>query len=76
GSKGYLRTIYRQCYGVTLHDDCTSARIARAQYLLSVTVMSLNEISERCGYHDAKYLMRQFQQRTGMTAMQYRSLTK
>ena len=75
GSKGYLRQIYRQCYGLTLHEDCTCARIARGQYLLTVTLLSLSEIAEQCGYSDAKYFMRQFQQHTGMTAMQYRSMT-
>ena len=74
GSKGYFRQIYRQCYGITLHDDCTSARIARARYLLTVSVLSISEIARRCGYADSKYFMRQFQQETGFTAVQYRNM--
>ena len=76
GSKGYFRQIYRQCYGITLHDDCTSARVARAQYLLSVTVLSISEIARQCGYADSKYFMRQFQQETGFTAVQYRNMMR
>jgi len=76
GSKGYFRQIYRQCYGITIHDDCTSARVARAQYLLTVTVLSISEIARQCGYADSKYFMRQFQQETGFTAVQYRNMMR
>ncbi len=74
GSKGYFRQLYRGCYGITLHDDCTDARISRARSLLAVTALSIAEIAQQCGYADAKYFMRQFQQCTGLTAMQYRNL--
>ena len=76
GSKGYFRQVFRNCYGFTLHDDCTAARIARAKYCLAVTSLSLAEIARQCGYHDAKYFMRQFQQETGVTAVQYRNMMK
>ncbi|MBQ8927570.1 MAG: substrate-binding domain-containing protein [Oscillospiraceae bacterium] len=76
GSKGYLRQIYKNCYGFTLHDDCTAARMARARCLLALTVLGLAEIAQACGYHDTKYFMRQFQQETGVTAVQYRSMTQ
>ena len=76
GSKGYFRQIFKSCYGFTLHDDCTLARISKAKYCLAMTLMSLAEIAEQCDYHDAKYFMRQFQQETGVTAIQYRNMTK
>ena len=76
GSKGYFRQIYKNCYGFTLHDDCTAARIARAKYCLALTLMGLSEVAEACGYHDTKYFMRQFQQQTGVTALQYRNMTR
>ena len=76
GSKGYFRQIYKNCFGITLHDDCTAARITLARYCLARERMTISEISERCGYHETKYFMRQFQQQTGLTAAQYRSMTK
>ena len=76
GSAGYLRAVFRKCYGFTLHDDCTIARIAFVKYCLAVTSMSVFDIAEKCGYTDRKYLMRQFQQETGMTALQYRNANK
>ena len=74
GSAGYLRTIFRKCYGFTLHDDCINARIAFLRYYISITTLPVSEIADRCGYNDGKYLMRQFQQSTGYTSVQYRSL--
>lgn len=76
GSAGYLRAVFRKCYGFTLHDDCTNARMAFAKYCLAVTNLSVSDIAEKCGYTDGKYLMRQFQQETGMTALQYRNIDK
>ncbi len=76
GSTGYFRSIFRKCFGITIHSDCTRARMAAVKYYLSVTTMSIAEIAAVCGYSDAKYLMRQFQQQTGMTAAQYRTLGK
>ena len=74
GSDGYLRAIFRKCYGFTLHDDCINARIAAARYQITMTQLSNAEIAERCGYKDLKYFMRQFQQVSGYTVMQYRKM--
>lgn len=74
GSAGYLRTIFRNCYGFTLHEDCIKARIAFVRYHLTMTTLTIGDIAERCGYTDGKYLMRQFQQATGCTASQYREV--
>lgn len=76
GSAGYLRTVFRKCYGFTLHDDCIAARMAMAKYYLSVTTMSVAAIAEKCGYTDGKYLMRQFRHETNLTAIQYRNMNK
>lgn len=74
GSDGYLRTIFRKCYGFTLHDDCTNARIAAARYYITKSKLSNTEIAEKCGYKDLKYFMRQFQQVSGYTVLQYRTM--
>ena len=74
GSDGYLRMLFRKCYGFTLHDDCTNARIAAARYYITVTKMSNTDIAEKCGYKDLKYFLRQFQQVSGYTVGQYRAM--
>lgn len=73
GSIGHLRTIYKKCFGITLLQDCISARMARAKYLLMTTSMDYANIAEACGYSDNKYFMRQFAAETGMTASRYKS---
>ncbi len=74
GSDGYLRAIFRKCYGFTLHDDCTNARIAAARYYITMSKLSNAEIAEKCGYKDLKYFLRQFQQVSGYTVLQYRKM--
>ncbi|HBB20080.1 MAG TPA: hypothetical protein DCZ62_06550, partial [Ruminococcus sp.] len=74
GSTGYLRSVYKQCFGVSFHKDCIAARIAKAKYQLATTSMSIIEISEKCGYLDSKYFLRQFSSIAGMTPVQYRTL--
>ena len=73
-SPGYLRSIYKECFKISFHQDCISARIAKAQYLLMTTSFSSADIAELCGYSDNKYFMRQFAMKTGMTANKYRAI--
>lgn len=74
-SSGHLREIYKKCFGVSLHKDCIAARIAKAQFCLAVTSMSMSEIAEKCGYIDYKYFLRQFLAVVGITPNQYRNDT-
>ena len=74
GSIGYLRSVYKKCFGISLLQDCISARMAKAKYLLMTTSMNCADISEACGYSDNKYFMRQFSSETGMTASRYKML--
>ena len=47
--------------------------MAKAKYYLATTTMNVMDISERCGYIDSKYFLRQFSSITGMTPVQYRN---
>ena len=76
GSTGYFRSVYKQCFGLSFHKDCINARIAKAKYQLVTSTMSIMEISEKCGYLDSKYFLRQFNSAVGMTPVRYRSLLK
>ncbi len=71
-----FRRNYKRCFGVSFHQDCINARIVKAKYYLAATSLSINEISEKCGYFDHKYFQRQFAACTGIPALQYRNLMK
>ncbi|MGN0575631.1 MAG: substrate-binding domain-containing protein [Ruminococcus sp.] len=73
GSSGHLRAVYKRCFGISFHQDCINARIAKARYLLSTTTLTVQETAFECGYSDTKYFMRQFVQETGITANQFRN---
>lgn len=75
-SAGHLRELYKKCFGVSIHQDCISARISRAKYYLTATPMNMAEIAERCGYVDSKYFLRQFMSAVGMTPGKYRNASK
>lgn len=76
GSIGHLQVIYKQCFFESFHQDCISARIAKARFILAVTKMSVQETAFECGYSDNKYFMRQFLNETGITANQFRNVIK
>ena len=74
GSSGYLKAIYKQCFGISLHQDCIAARILRAKYYLVTTSLNMADIADKCSYTDSKYFLRQFYSATGLTAAKYRSM--
>lgn len=69
----HFRRQYKACFGISFHQDCITARLARAKYYLVSSSLSIGEIAELCGYMDEKYFQRQFSKITGRTALQYRS---
>lgn len=69
-----MRIAFKKCFGVSLHHDCITARLARAKHYLAVTTLKTADIAENCGYLDNKYFMRQFHQHIGKTAIEYRKL--
>lgn len=75
-SRSHLQRLYKQIFGVTVKDDIISARIKRAMQLLTNTDMRIQEIAEQCGYNNESHFMRQFKEKCGMTAIQYRKQNK
>ena len=59
-------------FSVSVKDDVITARIKRARQLLAHTNMRVQEIAEMCGYNNDNHFMRQFKEKTGLTAAQYR----
>lgn len=73
---GFFRRSYKNCFGITFHQDCINARIAKAKYYLATTSLGISDISDKCGYLDYKFFQRQFTANTGIPALRYRNLIK
>ncbi len=75
-SRTYLHRIYKKEFGISAKEDVISARIEKAKDLLISTDTPVNEVSYHCGYSEPNHFMRQFRERTGITAAEYRKLNK
>lgn len=73
-SVGHFRVLYRECFGVSFHQDCIQARILHAKYLLVRTQLGVTETAQQCGYKEEKYFLRQFRQYTGVTPSAFRGM--
>ena len=71
-SPSYFQTLYRAEFGVSCYEDVIRAKMELARYYLANTALSVREIAELCGYDNEVHFMRQFRQRTGMTAGEFR----
>ncbi len=71
-SKSYFQRLYKQQFGVTFTDDLIAVRLDKAKELLKTTNLRIQEIAEQCGYENASHFMRQFKDKIGMTAVQFR----
>lgn len=71
-SRSYFQHLYKRFFGISSTDDVINARIAYAKILLSTGELSINEISERCGYSYAEHFVRQFKSRTGVSPGKFR----
>jgi len=63
---------FKRAYGETPIDYLTRLRMEKARTLLSETKLSLDQISECCGYANGFYLHRVFVKQMGVTPSQYR----
>lgn len=75
-SRSHLQRLYKQLFSVSIKDDVITARINKAMHLLTYTNIRIQEIAELCGYNNDNHLMRQFKEKTGKTALQYRKETR
>ena len=71
-SPTYLHRLYYAAFGVTCRQDSIESRLIYAAELLETTDLTINEISDLCGYENDSYFMRQFKQRRGCTPTEYR----
>lgn len=71
-SPSYFQTLYKAEFGISCYDDVLRAKMLSAEYYLKNTMLTVKEISELCGYANSVHFIRQFKQRSGMTATEYR----
>ena len=75
-SRSHLQRLYKQFFNVSCMEDIITSRMNRAKQLLTYTDLRIQEIAMQCGYNNESHFMRQFKERIGMTAVQYRTKTK
>ncbi|WP_295087131.1 substrate-binding domain-containing protein [uncultured Ruminococcus sp.] len=71
-SRGYFQRNYKSQFGISCGEDIIQARIQRAKKLLADTTLTVQEIADQCGYKTHTHFMRQFKERAGISATQYR----
>ncbi len=71
-SRSHLQRLYKQYFSASCMDDIINARIGKAQKLLQYTELRIQEIAVQCGYRNESHFMRQFKEKCGITALQYR----
>ncbi len=71
-SRSRFSVVYKELFGVSPKADLINARISKASYLLSSEALSLEEISEECGYQNIYHFIRQFRDVMGITPAKYR----
>lgn len=72
-SPSYFQNLYKQMYGRSCIEDTIFYKLKYAKYLLLMTDYPINTISELCGYSSMTHFSRQFKQKTGITASEYRA---
>lgn len=71
-SSSYLSTLFKKETGVTVTDYINGTRVRQALLLLNSTSLSIQEISEQCGFSDSNYFTRTFKKFQGKSPKSYR----
>ncbi len=71
-SEVYFRKLFRGVAGVSPAKYIIDQKVARAKELLAVDYLTLDDISERCGFSSLSYFCRVFKDNTGMTPGEFR----
>lgn len=70
--KNYLNSVVKEKTGISLHRYVTAFRISKATELLYSTHLSINEISEKCGFVNPNHFSVKFKEETGISPLNYR----
>ena len=69
----YFSTLFKQETGIGFSQYVIRARVAEAQRLLRNPSLSMQAISEKCGFSDVSWFSHQFKQVTGVSPAKWRS---
>ncbi len=70
----YFNRKYKECFGISFHQDCIYSRVLYAVHLLMRTGLTLSETAECCGYTESKYFIRQFAAVAGCPPKTFRQI--
>ena len=73
-NKYYLVKIFKQQFGLTIHQYIQQKRITHAKHLLRFTSRSIESIGAECGMEQPHYFSRIFKKVEGITPSQYREM--
>jgi AraC-like DNA-binding protein len=71
-SPGHARRLFREQYGMTVHQYVRERNLTTAKQLLLSSEYSVGEISDRLGYCDDNYFSAVFKKHFGLSPMQFR----
>ena len=74
-STSHFQHLYSQFFGISFQNDLIQMRIKHAEKLLSTTFLSMEEISEACGYSNSTHFFRQFKKIKGISPARCRRVT-
>ena len=72
-SREYLMKLFKQEYGVGIHEYTQKLRMEKARVLLGEEGLKIQEISDMLGYNDKNYFSKAFRNYFGVSPSEYRS---
>ncbi|MEK5494793.1 response regulator [Paenibacillus sp. FSL R7-0297] len=71
-SPNYLRSIFKDKTGMTIHDYLTRIRLGKAKELLADGSLKVQDIAQRVGYESTSYFISLFVKNLGVTPNEFR----
>ncbi|MGF9695407.1 MULTISPECIES: response regulator [Paenibacillus] len=71
-SPNYLRSIFKDKTGMTIHDYLTRIRLGKAREMLADGSLKIHDIAQRVGYESTSYFISLFLKNEGVTPNEYR----
>lgn len=71
-SPNYLRSIFKEKTGMTIHDYLTRIRLSKAKELLADDSLKVQDVAQRVGYESTSYFISLFLKSQGVTPNEYR----
>lgn len=72
----YVNALFKKITRRTIMESLLSIRMSAATELMNTTELSIQEISEMCGFSDSRYFSRRFKQLYNTTPSAYRKFNK